>query len=236
MSFLLGIPLLDYVAFAVDDLNMSAFKFFAVRNVRLAHTDLGQCVLDQQHAVLNLCICGRNIAVLINCERSICCDSIAFRRHCLTQRICNACLKAFCDMSLLRGIPFLDYCLCAVLIFLNDLDMGACELFAVCDINLAYLHRSLGIFDQQHSVVRNRSCGSNIAILINRKCRIGSNKISVRGNCLVQCVCNAGLKTFHLVGFRAGCPLFHDFAILKDLDRRAFDFFAVRDIDLAHPD
>ena len=139
-------------------------------------------------------------------------------------------------MSLRCGIPFRSYCLCAVLICLNDLDMSACELFAVCNINLTYLYRCLGIFDQQHSVVRNRSCGRNIAFLIDRKGRIRSNKISVRGNCLVQCVGNAGLKTFHLVGFRAGCPLFHDFAILKDLDRRALDFFAVCDIDLAHLD
>ena len=72
MSFLCGIPFLDYclIPFFIflNDLDMSAFEFFAVRYICLLHTDLCQCIFDQKHAILNLCICGRNIAILIDRE------------------------------------------------------------------------------------------------------------------------------------------------------------------------
>ena len=242
MSFLRGIPFLDYRLFAEnaflqDDLDVRAFKLLAVRDVSLAHADLCLLIFDQKHSVLRNGSCGRDLTGLIDRECCVCRDSVAFRCHCLAQRVLHAGLQAFDLMGFLTGCPLFDNLLISFFILLDDLDLSAFELFTVRDVDLAHADLCLCILNQQHAVLGNGSCGRYLAGLINTKLSICCNSISVRCYCLFQCILFAGLQAADLMGFLRGIPLFDNVALrIKDLDMRAFELLAVRDVDLAHAD
>ena len=135
---------------------MSTCNFLAVRDVDFADLDCGLSILDQNHSVIVDRCCRCNISVFVTRKCRVCCDSIAFRRHCLTQRILHLCFKACYFMGLICGIPLLDNRLSSFLIFFDDLDVSAFNFLAVRDIDFADLDRSHRILDQKHSV-RNAS-------------------------------------------------------------------------------
>ena len=157
MGFLYGIPFINNVSVLIDDLDMSSFKFFSVRDISLAYFNLCLSIFNQQDAVLDLCIFGRDLALFINREGCVRCDSVAIRRHCLTQRVLHAGLQTFNNVRIFAGNPLFGNCLCTVLIFLNDLDRRSFKFFSACDVNFAYLDDRLSVFNQKYSVLGYRS-------------------------------------------------------------------------------
>ena len=101
----------------------------------------------------------------------------------------------------------------------------------------------LGVFYQQdflpgRLIFADGAGTGHLARLVNCERRVGSDSVSFRSDCLVQRVFFAGLQAFYHMGFvLLAHPLVYYVAFLvKNLDRRAFQFFAVSHIHLCDPD
>ena len=237
MGFLAGCPIFDYLLRALlillDDLDLGAFDFLAVCNIRLADLYLGLGILDQQYAILRDCSSGCHLASLINRECRVACDRIAFRRYCLFQHIFHTGLQTFDYMGFLAGYPLFDY-----FALFKDLDLCSFYFLAISDVSLADLDLSLGIFNQKYSVLGNCSRGCHFSGLINGEFRVSCNSVSVGSHCLTQNVLNACLQAFHHMRFLCGIPFGDHFltqhALLNDLNVSALKFLTISDISLAY--
>ena len=141
-------------------------------------------------------------------------------------------------MSFLGGIPLLNDLFSLEQTFLDDdLDMRAFEFLGISYVDLAYLDNCHRIFYQHHAFFRNRSGACHLSVLVDRECCVCCDCIAIRCYCLTQCVLLVGLQAFNFVGFLAGCPLLNDLSVLiENLDLRAFELFAVSNVDLAYLD
>ena len=139
-------------------------------------------------------------------------------------------------MGFLTGCPLFDDLLISFFILLDDLNRCAFEFLAVRDVDLTHADFCLSVFNQQHAFIGNGSCGRNFALLVDAECYVGRDSITFRCHCLFQCVFHTGLQAFDLMRLFAGYPRFNDFTLFEDLDRCAFEFLAVCDVDLAHTD
>ena len=151
-----GGPLLDNVALAVHQLDLSALEFFARASLDLADGHLGLIVLDQEHALVAY-LRGRllliNGSVLLQREGRLGRHCIAVRCYGLLQGVGFTRLDflhhvrlqlAVLVLSVRSGGPLLNNVALAV----HQLNFGAFELFSGSGFNLAdgYLGDFIDIF------------------------------------------------------------------------------------------
>ena len=144
-------------------------------------------------------------------------------------------------MGFFSGCPFLDNLLVTLFVLLDDPDLRTFNFLTICDISLAHADLCLCILDQQHSVLRNRSCGCYFSFFIDGESCISCNSVAFRCHGLTQCVLHTCLQTLDLMGFLSGCPFLNNllFALgilFDDLNRCTFDFLTICNIGLAHFD
>ena len=232
MSISCGIPFLNH-CLAIEYLDMSAFYLIAACDIYLGYLYRCHCVFNEKHAALCNCACRCYLAVLIECEGRIGSYCIALGSYCLTESICNACLKTGYLMSISCGIPFLNY----IAFCIEYLDMCAFELSAVSYIHLGYLYRCLCVLNKENTVCCYRAGRCYLTCLADRECRVCSYGIAVRSYCLTESVCNACLKTGYLMSLCAGSPaLDYPAVCIEYLYGCACNFLAVCDIYLGYLD
>ena len=187
MSFLGGIPLFNYIAVFIEDLDMSSFKLFARCNINLGNMNLISCILYQQYSITIFVSSSRSavghLAGLIDRKGGIRSHIVSFRSNRLTQRIRFAGIQSGDYMRFLGGSPFLYY----VTVLVEDLDRSAFQFFSRCNINLGDMNLCLCIFNQQNGIAI-LICGcasgrSYLSILVHRECCIGSHLVSFRCYC-----------------------------------------------------
>ena len=240
-----GYPLLDFVAFGVQDLQRCARQFLVtVGNVGLADLHLRDRILNQDDRVavrVNglLSGCGHS-AVCRHRERDISCYEIAIRGHGLTQRVFLARLQALDHVvaAVCRGCPLVNHLARAV--FNNQL--RARDFRTARDVGLLHFNvYGLVVHDQDRlaTLVRARRARARyLAGLIDAEHGVARDEISIGSQRLTQRVFHARLQAFDDFRFVAGLPFPHDFAVLvQDLQRRAGQLFvALRDVPLTDGD
>ena len=133
-------------------------------------------------------------------------------------------------MRFFCGIPF-SY---NIFIFIDNLNMCTFQFFAISDIYFADFDRSLAVFYQKSSIIRN-SCLCIIfvysSVFFQSKCSITCYCISIRSYRLTKCILLIGLETCNFVCFPCRIPLINDASIfVKYLDVSSSQFFMICDI------
>ena len=108
------------------------------------------------------------------------------------------------------------------------------QFFAISDIYFADFDRSLAVFYQKSSIIRN-SCLCIIfvysSVFFQSKCSITCYCISIRSYRFTKCILLIGLETCNFVCFPCRIPLINDVSIfVKYLDVSSSQFFMICDI------
>ena len=229
----------SYISFAVEDLNAGSLQFLLSGDGNLAHLDNSHGILHYQHRGTVFCLAdgsGRcHFVVSVDRKLRVACNCESERGDSLVQGILYACCEAFHDMIFFCGDPLALHVIAFMVLDNNyvsfaveDLEGSSGKFLVIGCVNLSDIDLGHVVFYEDNVSFCYRSAGSHLSFLINRECCIGSNGISERLYCLMECIRFSRCKAMYNMRLSVicGCPLINDSALcIDELDLCTLHFF-----------